>query len=79
MTLARPSGPTWEDAERVWLHLEDELPRIGSGWRLVWVRIPKNKKFAYIAGWWDARGRLTYAHYNELFATSITKEETSDD
>lgn len=33
-----PKSKSWRGAEKVWVHLGDECPRIGSGVRLVWAK-----------------------------------------
>ena len=33
-------------ATKLWLHLQDELPRIGSGHRIVWAKV--SRKWTYV-------------------------------
>ena len=46
-------------ATKLWLHLQDELPRIGSGHRIVWAKV--SRKWA----------KLPTVRFNQLSSRSI--------
>ncbi len=60
---ARPDGERWANAERWLLHLHDELPDIGTGYRHVWVST--GRKWAFIANA-HGRAKITVAAWNQL-------------
>jgi hypothetical protein len=56
----RPLGKRWLKARRLWVHLQDEAPTIGSGYRPIWYI--EGRKWAFIAGK-TGRKRLKMAEW----------------
>jgi len=56
-------------ATKLWLHLQDELPRIGSGHRIVWAKV--SRKWTYVCDSMGNRAKLTTVRFNQLSSRSI--------
>ena len=56
-------------ATKLWLHLQDELPRIGSGHRIVWAKV--SRKWTYLSDTMANRAKLPTDRFNQLSRRSI--------
>ena len=59
-----PDGKKWKNAQRVTLHISNELPRIGSGTRTVLVI--EGRKWCYIAEPTGGMQRVATTAYNQI-------------
>ena len=56
-------------ATKLWLHLQDELPRIGYGHRIVWAKV--SRKWTYVCDSMGNRAKLPTVRFNQLSSRSI--------
>ena len=53
-----------KDAVKMTLHLQDEMPRIGCGHRLVWVKV--SRKWTYVCDLGGNRSKLPTVRFQQL-------------
>ena len=57
-----PKTKTFDGATKVVVHLNDECPRIGSGFRMVWAKC--GNKWAYLCDVMGNRGKMRVVDFN---------------
>ena len=55
---------TLKDAVKMTLQLQDEIPRVGSGYRTVWAKV--SRKWTYVCDSMGNRAKLPTIRFNQL-------------
>jgi hypothetical protein len=53
-----------KDAVKMTLQLQDEIPRVGSGYRTVWAKV--SRKWTYVCDSMGNRAKLPTIRFNQL-------------
>ena len=64
-----PKTKAFDGAIKVAVHLNDQCPRIGSGFRMVWAKC--GNKWAYLCDVMGNRGKMRVADFNRVIINVI--------
>ena len=70
-----PKRRSLTDAGRCDIYLEDEIPRIGSGYRLLWFK--KSRKWTHFSDMHGTSGRMLSKNFGRRKRINIMKEQSN--